>query len=110
MEGSSLPISDDDAAARGIERVLTEWDSNLFGVEVHLRTITRDNWVCTTYLRGTTSDGTDGELYNLAEDPLQQVNLWNDPSAAAMRSDLIDDLWAHQPVQQLPLATLVAPV
>jgi len=110
MEGSSLPVSDDDAAARGFERVLTEWDSNLFGVEVHLRTITRDNWVCTTYLRGTTSDGTDGELYNLAEDPLQQVNLWNDPSAAAMRSDLIDDLWAHQPVQQLPLATLVAPV
>ena len=34
---------------RGFERVLTEWDSVLFGVDVHLRTITRDGWVCTTY-------------------------------------------------------------
>ena len=37
---------------RGFERVLTEWDSELFGVGVHLRTIYRDGWVCTTYLPG----------------------------------------------------------
>jgi arylsulfatase A-like enzyme len=110
MEGKALPISDDDAAARGFERQLTEWDSSIFGVEVHLRTITRDGWVCTAYLPGTTSDGTDGELYDLSEDPLQQRNLWDVPSAAGMRSDLLADLWAHQPAQRRPLAPLSAPV
>ena len=52
MEGQPLPVDDADADARGFERVLTEWDSELLGVGVHLRTITRDGWVCTTYLPG----------------------------------------------------------
>ena len=52
MEGAALPTDDADADARGFERVLTEWDSELFGVDVHLRTITRDGWVCTTYRPG----------------------------------------------------------
>ena len=81
MEGASLPTDDADAAERGVERVLTEWDSELLGVAVHLRTITRDGWVCTAYQPGTVHDGTEGELYDLAEDPLQQVNRWDDPSA-----------------------------
>ena len=53
--------------------MLTEWDSELFGVGMHLRTITRDGWVCTAYEPGAVHDGTEGELYYLAEDPLQQV-------------------------------------
>ncbi len=40
MQGTSLPVDDTDAATRHIEQVLTEWDSELFGVAVHLRTIT----------------------------------------------------------------------
>lgn len=110
MEGKPLPVDDQDADARGFERVLTEWDSNLFGVDVHLRTIMRDRWVCTTYQPGYSHDGTEGELYDLIEDPLQQVNLWNDPAHAATRSDLLADLWDHQPVQQFPLLPVVAPV
>ncbi len=47
MEGQALPTDDHDAESRGFERVLTEWDSELLGVAVHLRTITRDGWVCT---------------------------------------------------------------
>ncbi|HEX9260221.1 MAG TPA: sulfatase-like hydrolase/transferase, partial [Acidimicrobiales bacterium] len=35
MEGKPLPVDDTDAAGRGFERVLTEWDSVLFGVGVH---------------------------------------------------------------------------
>ncbi len=97
MEGRALPVADADADARGFERVLTEWDSELFGVNVHLRTIHRDGWVCTTYLPGSEHDGTEGELYSLADDPLQQVNRWDDPALAALRSDLVADLWDHQP-------------
>ncbi len=73
MQGSALPVDDPDAERRGFERVLTEWDSALFGVDVHVRTITRDGWVCTAYRRGTVHDGTEGELYDLSEDPLQRA-------------------------------------
>ena len=74
MEGKALPANDTDADQRGFERVLTEWDSDLFGVAVHLRTITRDGWVCTAYQPGYSHDGTEGELYDLSADPLQQVH------------------------------------
>ncbi|MFT3853528.1 MAG: sulfatase-like hydrolase/transferase [Ilumatobacteraceae bacterium] len=110
MEGQALPVSDGDADERGFERVLTEWDSELFGVGVHLRTICRDGWVCTTYLPGSEHDGTEGELYSLADDPLQQVNRWDDPSLAALRSDLVADLWGHQPPMLSPLPRVEAPV
>jgi arylsulfatase A-like enzyme len=110
MEGKALPTDDADAEARGFERVLTEWDSELFGVGVHLRTITRDGWVCTTYLPGHSHDGSEGELYDLAEDPLQQHNRWSDPSLAALRSDLLSDLWDHQPEPPAPLRPVEAPV
>jgi arylsulfatase A-like enzyme len=110
MEGASLPVSDADADARGIERVLTEWDSELFGVEVHLRTITRDGWVCTTYQPGYSHDGTEGELYSLTDDPLQRDNRWDDASLSALRSDLVADLWDHLPEQRRPLRRVEAPV
>src|SRR5690606_13150604 len=80
MQGTSLPRDDADASARGIDSQLTSWDSELFGIGVYLRTITRDGWVCTAYLPGAVHDGTEGELYSLADDPLQQVNRWDDPA------------------------------
>ncbi|HEY4333263.1 MAG TPA: sulfatase-like hydrolase/transferase [Ilumatobacteraceae bacterium] len=110
MEGRALPSDDLDADTRGFERVLTEWDSELFGVAVHLRTITRDGWVCTTYQPGYSHDGTEGELYDLSDDPLQQRNRWNDPALAALQSDLLADLWDHQPQQRHPLRRVEAPV
>jgi arylsulfatase A-like enzyme len=110
MEGKPLPADDADADARGFERVLTEWDSELFGVGVHLRTITRDGWVCSTYQPGFSHDGTEGELYSLGDDPLQQANRWDDPSLASLRSDLLADLWDHQPVPSGPLRRVEAPV
>jgi arylsulfatase A-like enzyme len=110
MEGKPLPVDDGDADRRGFERSLTEWDSVLFGVSVHVRTITRDGWVCTAYLPGTSHDGTEGELYCLADDPLQRVNRWNDAGCASIRSDLLADLWDHQPPMHQPLRRVVAPV
>jgi arylsulfatase A-like enzyme len=110
MEGKPLPVDDGDADARGFERSLTEWDSDIFGVAVHLRTITRDGWVCTTYQPGYSHDGTEGELYRLDDDPLQRVNLWDDPAHASIRSDLLADLWDNQPTQVGPLRRVEAPV
>ena len=110
MEGRALPSDDVDAERRGFERVLTEWDSELFGVGVHLRTITRDGWVCTTYQPGFSHDGSEGELYHLGDDPLQQVNRWDDPSLTTLRGDLLADLWDHQPPMRKPLRRVEAPV
>jgi arylsulfatase A-like enzyme len=110
MQGDRLPTSDADASARGLGAVLTEWDSELFGVDVHLRTITRDGWVCTAYRPGTVHDGTEGELYSLADDPLQQVNRWDDPALRSVRDDLVADLWDRQPPAHAPRLVVEAPV
>jgi arylsulfatase A-like enzyme len=106
MQGAPLPSEPEG----GDERVLTEWDSELFGVAVHLRTITRDGMVCTAYRPGTVHDGTEGELYDLVEDPLQRTNLWDDPSRRALRDDLLADLWDSQPAPHDPRLELQAPV
>ncbi|MCU1454131.1 MAG: arylsulfatase family protein [Acidimicrobiales bacterium] len=106
MQGQELPVDD----VGGPERVLTEWDSELFGVAVHLRTITRDGWVCTAYRPGTVHDGTEGELYDLAGDPLQRENRWDDPAQRSRRDDLLSDLWDSQPPVHEPKLELQAPV
>ncbi|MHB1503302.1 MAG: sulfatase family protein [Acidimicrobiales bacterium] len=110
MQGSLLPVDDSDADARGFERVLTAWDSELFGVGLHLRTIMRNHWVCTAYLPGTCHDGTEGELYDLTDDPLQRVNLWHDPAQRSLRDALLADLWDSQPPSRVPRLCLEAPV
>jgi arylsulfatase A-like enzyme len=96
-EADRLPIDDVEARILGHERVLTEWDSVLFGKILHMRTICRDGWIATACLPGTLHHGHEGELYNLADDPLQRVNLWDDPAHRATRDDLIADLWDHLP-------------
>ena len=110
MEGSALPTDDGQPVAERSQRVLTEWDSELHGVAVHLRTITRDGWVATAYLPGAVHDGTEGELYSLADDPLQRANRWDDPAVRSVRDDLLDDLWASQPAPRSPRLPVDAPV
>jgi len=110
MQGRALPTDDADADERGFERVLTEWDSDLFGTDVHLRTMMRDRWVVTTYQPGTSHDGTEGELYDLVDDPLQRVNRWDDPAVRSLRDDLVADLWDSQPPTREGRLALEAPV
>ncbi len=106
FEGTALPTDPNDSR----DPVLTEWDSALFGVDVHLRTITHDDVVCTTYLPGTVHDGTEGELYDLADDPLQHENHFDDRSRRARRDDLIDQMRTLRPPETSPRRALIAPV
>ena len=53
--------------------------------------------------------GTEGELYNLAEDPLQWRNLWDDAGYRKVRSDLIADLYDNLPRGREPRLTVDAP-
>ncbi len=110
MQGNPLPTDDRDAATRGFERSLTAWDCELFGVCMYLRTIHRDGYTATYYLPGTVHDGTEGELYVHAEDPLQRTNRWDDPALRGIRNDLIADLRDHQPPVHDPELPVAAPV
>ena len=95
MEGSALP-SDSQAAAKR-QAVFTEWDLQFGDVSISLRTLYRDGWTVTAYNHTSLYEGSEGELYNMTEDPRQWRNLWNEPSAAGMKSDLLDNLRARAP-------------
>jgi len=128
VQGKALPI----ASGSRRERVITEWDSQFAEIGMHLRSIYRDGCVCTVYEKSTRDigfnltlvyqalqqkrplpdiryDGTEGELYNLREDPLQWRNLWNDPGYHSLRSDLVADLRDHLPKARVPMLTVDAP-
>jgi arylsulfatase A-like enzyme len=110
MQGRPLPADDTDADRRGFDQVFTEWDSELFGVGVHLRSVYRDGMLCTTYGAGTVHDGTEGELYSTAEDPTQAVNRWDDRSWRAQRDELLGELEGHRPPGHEPRLRIEAPV
>ena len=97
MQGQALPINQPTAERQDRQRVLTEWDSDFEGDTLSLRTIYRDEYTCTFYQKSSLYDGSEGELYDLREDPHQWVNLWNDPERQSLKRDLIADLRDHLP-------------
>jgi arylsulfatase A-like enzyme len=105
MQGAALPT----APGSGRERVITEWDSQFTHIDMHLRSIHRDGYTCTVYEPGAMYQGTEGELYDVREDPLQWRNLWSDPGCVRLRSDLIADLYDHLPPERSPKLTVEAP-
>lgn len=111
MEGTPLPRTADEAAAQNRDSVLTGWDSmhrnssdpEKRTLSLSLRTITTRDHVLTAYLPGSIYEGTEGELYDLKDDPLQTVNRWDDPAYAAIRSDLtaqMHDQWPDEPAER----------
>ena len=61
--------------------VLVEMDDDY--LKLKLRTLVTNNWRMTMY------GGKEyGELYNLIEDPKEQINLWDDPDYRGVKSDL----------------------
>jgi arylsulfatase A-like enzyme len=110
MEGRALPVDDADADARGFEHVVTEWDSVYEDIAMHLQTVATERWVCTQYEPGTVHDGSEGELYDLVDDPLQRVNRWDDPACRATRDELLERLRATLPERRGEPAPVVANV
>jgi arylsulfatase A-like enzyme len=117
MQGEVLPTENGTA---GRERALCEWDSQFPGYGMHLRSVYRDGWLCTAYEPSTVGqpnglekvwgdnvlkscgieyDGTEGELYNVDEDPHQFRNLWDDAGYAAIKADLVADLYDSLPAE-----------
>jgi arylsulfatase A-like enzyme len=112
VEGAALPTSDEEASARSFDATFTEWDSVLFGVSVHVRSVVTSDYLYSEYRAGTMHDGTEGELYDLADDPLQRVNRFEDPALAHVRTMLAERLRDHEarPGERARPGQLVAPV
>ncbi len=110
VEGQALPVSNEEAVVQQRQRVLTEWDSEHGPVEMHIRTIYRDGYICSAYEKGSLYDGTEGELYDLSSDPDARVNLWDDPALKVRRTDLVADLYDSLPPRRTPRLERGAPV
>jgi hypothetical protein len=54
-------------------------------------------------------DGSEGELYDLKNDPRQWLNLWNDSKHRSLESDLIADLTDNLPPERSPKLKVEAP-
>lgn len=106
VEGTPLPTGD----GSGRQRVITEWESQFESEDLHLRSLYRDGWVVTVYGAGGGYDGTEGELYDLTEDPHEWVNRWEEPSLRSFRQDLVADLHEHLPPPRVPRLAVEAPV
>lgn len=125
MEGTPLPTG----ASDDRPPVLTTFDSQFAGVGMHLRTMFDGRHLVTAYERSDHEggafpiywavwgrgsripryDGTEGELYDVVEDPMQRHNLWNDPSRRRLRDDLVADLRSRLPVARRPALPFAAP-
>ena len=126
MQGKALPVSEDGSR----QRALCEWDSQFPGYGFHFRSIVRDGYSLTRYepstpgapngleeswpqfAQATTTvryDGTEGEFYDLKNDPLQWENLWDDPKWQRRKRDLIADLYDNLPTERAPKLKVEAP-
>jgi len=111
MDGAVLPTTADEASKQGRETTVTEWASEHGPVNLSLESLYhKDGWLITRYHEGSVYDGTEGELYQMTEDPLQMENRWEDPSLASLKSDLLAELsQAHIPMRE-PRRARLAPV
>ena len=70
----------------------------------------KDGWLITRYHPGSVYYGTEGELYQMTEDPMQMENRWDDPSLASVKSELLAELsQVHIPMRE-PKRRRLAPV
>jgi arylsulfatase A-like enzyme len=110
-EGQILPVDDAQARAQDRDTVLTQWDSEHGPVDMHLKSIYHhEGWLLTSYGPGHLYDGSEGELYNMDEDPQQIHNLWDDPKCQGQKTRLLEMLNASLPEPLEPRLPRLAPV
>lgn len=108
VQGEMLPISD---ASAPRDSVITEWDSEHGPVSLHLHSLYRkDGWLVTRYSESSVYEGTEGELYNLVQDPEQRNNLWEDKEYQAVKRSMLEELELALPETRQPALPRLAPV
>ena len=110
LQGASLmPIIRGDADPHDREAMLIEEEGQRihlgFSVTSGVRTLMTKQWRMSVY-----GGAAWGELYNLASDPDEASNLWDDPANAAVRAQLVEQLMRKSPdlTDISPMPTRVA--
>ncbi len=99
MQGGPLP----QAVAPDRDAVFCQWDAEKNGIEIRMKSVyDRSGFVCTAYDRTNYYSGTEGELYDLRSDPLQWINLWDDPDYAQKREELTEKIVRKTPHPRSP--------
>lgn len=110
-EGKVLPTSRSEAQDQNRDHVLTEWDSEHGPADMHLKSLYhREGWLYTSYGKSFMYEGTEGELYDMRNDPEQRVNLWDDSGYRKKRDELGDQMRAAFPSPRDPQLPRKAPV
>ena len=90
---------------------MTEWDSEHGHADMHLKSIYQSaGWLCTAYEPSFIYDGSEGELYDMKNDPEQRVNLWTDPGYRQQREELVAEIYRRLPKAREPQLPRLAPV
>ena len=89
VDGQSLPTSGAHADQQGREYSFTQYESHTPDASIEMNAMYADGMKCVMYERTKTYDGSEGELYDLEEDPGELVNLWDDPAYAATKAEMI---------------------
>lgn len=118
MQGRPLPTS---TAEPGHTALVVSWDSQFSQTGMHLRTLLHDRTIFTEYSRSTSDagrdfglvfriwsggkpipryNGTEGELYELLDDPHQWHNRFDDPTHRTRREELRALLHEHMPPER----------
>ena len=90
MDGSPLPKSQAEADAQSREMVFTQFEGYTPECGIIMDGMFADGKKCVQYLPTFTYEGTEGELYDLEEDPTERVNLWDDPAYQGIKKEMQD--------------------
>ena len=107
VQGRVLPTQPGEA---GCDRTFTEWRDSYDNNDITMKSMVTRDVLITKYEATNRYDGSEGELYDLNEDPHQWHNLWDDPNYTPLRSDLLDEMQAHWPAERGEALEKVAPV
>jgi arylsulfatase A-like enzyme len=92
MEGRPLPVSQKEAEKQNRQVVFTQYESHTPDADIILNAARDERYTCIQYERTQTYQGTEGELYDRENDPMELENLWDDPAHQGIKEDLIAEI------------------
>lgn len=107
MQGQVLPATQQCAMR---DTITTEWIDSYDGNDIVMETMVNDDYLVTAYGETNRYDGSEGELYNLKDDPHQWRNMWSDPKHQPVRDELVAELKANLPEGRSVPLEKIAPV
>lgn len=92
MEGRPLPTNQAEAEGQERQTVFTQYESHTSDASIIMNAAHTNRYTCISYERTQTYEGTEGELYDKQEDPMELVNLWEDPSYQGIKKELVNEI------------------